>query len=420
MATVNAVVLKHHKKENGTWNVKISISHQSKTTYIDTTSFIDKSYLDSKGKLKKAYIDKFFSARLNDYRNSISDLGAKTEHMSCVDIKEYLKAYESRGIVIDFFKELEYIIEGYKDDDKNWKASIYKVLLTHLKDFIKKPTLNINDVTPSFLYLFEQFLRKDKTRIRISNTGIKRTEFLKGITSNGVINYMASFSNCISILEKKYNNPMIHHMPVLNPFKYYKSPKATLRKKRNLDIDRVVQIFKFKPKGFIENMCKDLFVLSFYLCGMNQKDMYVYLTDPTLKDKLEYGRSKIKNKRSDGGLTNVGIPNQIRWIIEKYSGVIQSRYCSNLYLNQSLSRGWKSISEKLEFKVTMYYARHTFARLARSSCKFPKDDVSFALNHKFGLNITDVYTEPDWSVVHMVQSGVIKYIEEAIDRDIEE
>lgn len=416
MATVNAVVLKHHKKENGTWNVKISISHQSKTTYIDTPSFIDKSYLDSKGKLKKTYIDKFLATRLSDYRDAISDLGAKTEYMSCVDIKEYLKASESRGIVIDFFNELEYIIEGYRDDNKSWKASIYKVLLTHLRDFTKSPALNISDVTPSFLYLFEQFLRKDKIRIRISTAGNKRTEILKGISSNGVINYMASFSNCISILERKYNNPMVQHLPVLNPFKYYKSPKETLRKKRNLDVDRILQIFEFEPKGFVENMCKDLFVLSFYLCGMNSKDMYVYLTDPELKNNLEYARSKIKNKRSDGGITNVEIPEQVRWIIEKYSGVIQSRYRSNLYLNQSLSRGWKSISDQLEFKITMYYARHTFAKFARSACKFQKDEVSFALNHKFGIDVTDAYADPDWSVVHKVQSGVITYIEDQINK----
>ncbi len=416
MATVNAVVLKHHKKEDGTWNVKISVNHRSQARYIDTSSYVNKTYLDSKGKLKKTYIEKFFASRLSKYRDAISDLGAQITHMSCADLKEYLIRLGEGAKVIDLFDEIGLIIDGYKSEGKLNKASIYKVLLNHLKDFMKANVLNVADVTPAFLYAFEEFLRKDKTRIIVSPTGKKRIAVLEGIATNGIINYMDNLSNCISILERKYNNPMIQYTPVLNPFQYYKAPKPTKRQKRNLEVSRLVEIFQVEAFGFIENMSKDLFILSFYLNGMNPKDMYVYLTDPDLSGQLEYARSKVKAKRSDGGVTNVVIYEQVRWIIKKYSGVIQSRYSNNLYFNQALGRGWKAISERLGFKVTMYYARHSFGNIARKICKFSKDDVSFALNHKYGIDVTDVYVEPDWDVVHKVQAEVIKVVEDALDK----
>ena len=418
MATVNAVVLKHHKKQDGTWNVKICVNHKSKPRYIETASFVDRSQLDSKGRLKKIYIDKRFSSLLTEYRERISLLGNRVDQMTSNDLREFLIHSNVSSGQIDFFKELEDKVIRLKNEGKVSQSYIFKSLLNHLKSFVGKESFDPNDITVKFLTNFEDFLKKGKVfQVKTRSGSLKKPFISEGVSTNGIINYMSYFKSFFNKLRKKYNDPGCDTFPIpSNPFEYYELPKPTPRKKRNLPLRNLAIIAKYKPIGFMEEISRDLFMLSFYLCGMNPKDMFVYLNTPTVGKTLEYGRSKIKNSRRDGGITNVLINEEAMMIIQKYGGDIQKRYNNHLGLNRVLYKGWKSISEKIGFKCTMYYARHSFGNIARQICKFSKDDVSFALNHKFGSDITDVYIEPDWSVVHKVQMKVIEEFRKELDR----
>jgi hypothetical protein len=40
MATISAKVFKHHKKADGTYNVKICIYHKKERVYIDTVHYV--------------------------------------------------------------------------------------------------------------------------------------------------------------------------------------------------------------------------------------------------------------------------------------------------------------------------------------------------------------------------------------------
>jgi hypothetical protein len=52
MATVSAKVFEHHKKVDGTWNVKIIIYHKDERKFIDTTHFVSKKGWCNYGKLQ--------------------------------------------------------------------------------------------------------------------------------------------------------------------------------------------------------------------------------------------------------------------------------------------------------------------------------------------------------------------------------
>ena len=45
MATVSAKVFEHHKKADGTYNVKICVQHKRLRKYLDTTHFVVKKQL---------------------------------------------------------------------------------------------------------------------------------------------------------------------------------------------------------------------------------------------------------------------------------------------------------------------------------------------------------------------------------------
>ena len=58
--------------------------------------------------------------------------------------------------------------------------------------------------------------------------------------------------------------------------------------------------------------------------------------------------------------------------------------------------------------VTFYWARHTFATVARNDCRVSKDDVALALNHvDEGNRVTDIYIAKDWRIVDEVQEKVL-------------
>lgn len=80
-------------------------------------------------------------------------------------------------------------------------------------------------------------------------------------------------------------------------------------------------------------------------------------------------------------------------------------------VNNHLDKIGKSI--ELEQKLTTYYARHSFATIARNDCRLPKDDVAMALNHvDQSTKVTDIYIKPDWSIIDNVQRAVIDKLNE--------
>ena len=55
----------------------------------------------------------------------------------------------------------------------------------------------------------------------------------------------------------------------------------------------------------------------------------------------------------------------------------------------------------------MYWARHSFANIARNKCGISKDDIGEALNHvNEDHKTTDIYLDRDLSIVDMVQEQV--------------
>lgn len=75
MATVGIKIHKHHKKADGTYNVKIRVAHKGEKRYIDTPHYVVDKQLTAKSTLKDATLRKILNQTLDDYRITISNLG---------------------------------------------------------------------------------------------------------------------------------------------------------------------------------------------------------------------------------------------------------------------------------------------------------------------------------------------------------
>lgn len=108
MASISATILKHHKKQNGTWAVKYRITHQGKSVYLDTNFVAKKEDLDTKLRLKKIFIDRYLSIELNKLRDKVNSLGVRLALMSVANVKTFLTKAEQGPL--DFFEySLEYL-----------------------------------------------------------------------------------------------------------------------------------------------------------------------------------------------------------------------------------------------------------------------------------------------------------------------
>jgi integrase len=82
--------------------------------------------------------------------------------------------------------------------------------------------------------------------------------------------------------------------------------------------------------------------------------------------------------------------------------------------NRAVGKGLKVIAEALGLEsLTSYYARHSFATIARNDCGFSLEDVAEAMNHSVGkYKITDIYIKKTWDRVDRIQAAVLEKIKE--------
>ncbi len=101
-------------------------------------------------------------------------------------------------------------------------------------------------------------------------------------------------------------------------------------------------------------------------------------------------------------------------------GKLSKRFSSHVGLSTALSTGMRRIqkNEKIP-EVTYYWARHTFATVARNTCRKSKDDIALALNHvDEGRKTTDIYIEKDWKIVDEVQEAVIELLRDKKEKKV--
>ena len=92
MATFGIRVFKHHEKKDGTFNVKIRITQERRSAYIDTSHFVTAKMLSKNYEVKDTFILKDLYGTLSDYREAVSRLGSKVNYMDADDIKAFWKS----------------------------------------------------------------------------------------------------------------------------------------------------------------------------------------------------------------------------------------------------------------------------------------------------------------------------------------
>jgi integrase len=203
------------------------------------------------------------------------------------------------------------------------------------------------------------------------------------------------------------------------PFRQYRiKTKKTIH--RNIDIEDLRKLLRYD--GTIsENKARDMFLLSFYLRGINFKDL-LYLTKKNIyNNRIYYSRSKTKTE------INVYIEPEAQALFDKYAGKKYLLYFMEVKeaeirkretqrksephsdIVNSTTKRLKAIFRKLDINVNVgtYFARHTWATLARKFGDY--DIVQQGLGHSDG-RVTAIYIKYDDEVIDETNRDVIDYL----------
>lgn len=412
MATVSAKVFEHHKKADGTYNVKICVHHNNQRKYIDTVHYLVKKQLTTKMKIKDIFINDLIDEQLKGYRKVISELGEKLNFFNAESLKDYLR---DKDADVDFIKFCSEHIAQSEKDGKKGTAHNHRVVRNSLVDYFKRDAVSITEINSNMLLSYERYLRSERTLVLPSGQkNITKQTRSKGLADSGLYNHMRDLRTLFNAARNLYNNEDLGIYRVKHyPFKKYKIGSAPLTKKRNNTLEQITAIRDCvtTPNSRAE-MAKDLYMLSFYLCGMNAVDFY-HLTKGNIRNcRIDYNRSKTVDQRKDDAFISIKIIDEARPLLEKYLEKLSVRYVNSNGLNKALAMGMKQLRKitGLE-KLTLYWARHSFATIARNSCRMSRDDVAQALNHVDSEHTTtDIYIEKDWRIVDEVQIKVVSLL----------
>ncbi|MCT1525652.1 site-specific integrase [Sphingobacterium hotanense] len=407
--TVKSKVFAHHRKSDGSYNIKICLLHEGKRKYIDTTHFVVKKQLTNDYKIKDPFIADQVEIQLREYRKEISKLGEKLIYFTADSLADHLL---NKNEDINFIKFCDQHIEKLKSEGRDGTAATHRVIRNSLVDYFKRESFSINEIHSDMLVSYEKYLRSERKLIRFNQLGNPTHSIKKGLSDSGLYNHMRDLRTLFNAAKEKYNNEDIGIYRVKHyPFKKYKVGTPPLTRKRNNTLEEVLKIRDcITQLDSRAELARDLYMLSFYLCGINAVDLY-HLTDKNIKNgRINYNRSKTEKKRKDNAFISIKIPKVATSLLEKYVGLLSSRYATTSCLNWALCKGMEQLRTITGIGgITLYWARHTFATVARNKCRISKDDIALALNHvDSGNKTTDIYIEKDWKIIDDVQRKVIK------------
>ncbi len=240
--------------DNSKFNVKIRIIYKRKVLYVKTNYYcFKKDFVVKSGKLKKSFpnymfVNETLSEQILEMERKFNRLGNKVNDMDIKSLKTFLTNKYAGDP--DFFDYCSKKIENYTSSGRKSYAGSHTTTSNLLKEYTGKKVLNFSNITYTFLNEFEQHLLDSGTR------------------KNAVGVYMR---NIRSLFNQAINEDLIEYN--MYPFRKYKIPKEQTSK-RNLSVKTIRVIKGIKLKDNLEIVARDVFMLTFYLIGINLKDLY--------------------------------------------------------------------------------------------------------------------------------------------------
>lgn len=367
MATVK-IVLRDKESKDGTFPLAIRITKDRRSSFIHIGKSIRKEDWDaSEHKVKKSHpnhirLNNFLLKKLSDASNVSLELETIKTEVSSQAVK--LKIKPSRGTT--FIPQANLYLENLKQSGRYNQYTADKPRVAHFKEFLGGGDIVFSDITISLLERFKVYLKKPdpETGKRMSDRTI----------TNHIVMVRSVFSQAIKaeIVDRKYYPFGKGKLAI----KFPESIKIGLSPKEVEQIEKV----ELDTDSF-ENHARNLWLFSFYLAGMRVSDVLRLRWDDIQNDRLHYAMGK----NAKGG--SLKIPDKALKILAQYKGkknektelifpdlkkledvndnfIIQRTIAFTASRVDKYLRLHVAPAAKIEKKLTMHIARHTFGNIS--------------------------------------------------------
>lgn len=407
MTTFKSIILPHHRREDGTYNVKIRVTHNRKVKYIRTPHYVSpadvsKRKKNGKEELKirnQAIIDMMDGIILG-YRKRMLSEGASIESWSIERLVEFLKN-DTSYFTLDFIAYGRRYADSVIKSGRESTGRLYHNAINSLVRFVGRETLDVMEITTNFLNAFERYLRQEPKQKVTYGKAVELKELKSDRT---ILMCMQHIKVIYEAAKYEYNDEDNGIINIPNsPFSRYKMPKVAPSAHRVLTVEQVQKIIDhpYSGKDTMEDMSKDVFVLSFALMGINTADLYE--VDSLDGDILVYSRKKTRGRRADHATMKVRIEPEIKGLLAKYKGNgrlfrFGERYKNHASFNRAVNDGLDKVGKAIGVPdLTFYYARHTMASICANVLGIEIARVDEMLNHSDPkLSLARVYIEKDF------------------------
>ncbi len=432
----------YQSKTDKLFPVRIRVTHNRETAFLPTKFRLPADKITKeKHTIKPCTARTEVEAEVNALQKYVEQMGRKIDNYSARELADHLEKFlEIRAGVckdyIDFIEYGEKLAEKMIADGQVGQGQKYLLTLRTIQKFTGSDTLNIADITSRWLRQFEEWLLSKPSAANKKNADPKN---LKTVTTTGVALYMRAIRAMFNKARDEFNDEDRGEIVISHyPFNKYKIPAEATPEKRALPVDTIRAIRDYIPAGkrgdIRATLARDVFMLSFYLMGMNLVDLCDCAKieknetkvggKKVITKRLNYNRSKTRDKRDDNAEISVLLVPEVDALLEAYADPTGQRvfnfhtlYASVYNFTRAVNKGLQIITQSDNIKekhITLYAARHSFATIARNDCGASVEEVAACLNHSIpGFKVTDKYLKRDWSQIDNVQRRVLDLLAKA-------
>lgn len=401
MVTSGLYLEKRFPRKDGTCIVKIRIIKDRKVSYVSTSLYCLPEEWENNRVMKSAANSMQKNALLNKWMSEIdgflmeNERRGELERMTLVEIVSVVErivrgesATERKQSLCDVLDEM---IErrNYKSNTRDLYIGTREKVQAYSRD------VKLSEVTTRWLEGFQSWMIADG--LRVNSIGIHMRNL------RAVFNFA---------LDEEYTTNY--------PFRKFKIKKEETEK-RCLSVEQLRTLRDYKVEEHQE-VYRDMFMLMFYMVGVNAIDLFHAKKEQMQEDRLVYRREKT------GTLYSIKVQPEAMEIIDKYRGEgeyllnVMDRYKNykdflhrmNMNLREigevkRVGRGGKKERVPMFADISSYWSRHTWATIA-AEIDIPIEVISHALGHKIGSDVTSIYVKFNRMKVDEANRKVIDYI----------
>ena len=398
--TFRPVVYAHHKRKDGTYNVKINVYFNGKERRLPTTIYCDKNDLTRTHHIKSQDILNKCHVLIRKMYDAVADISTFDLESKDVDwLVSRIKAkLTANNFHLDFFQFAETFLQGKHIGT----CRTYQTALNAFARFLGKNTIDINDITKRLIldFVATQEKQPKMVKARGNDAIIKTRDDKKKKKGVSTALYVSKLGTIFKAAKQKYNDNdedivLIPRAPFDNI--YIETAQTTGQKPAPVAVVQALIAEEVnKLNGY--RVAIDAMVVSFGLMGINMADLYD--AQPPKDGIFYYRRSKTRERRPDGAEMQVVVPQELQPYLERLGAGTSKEYWLPRLREKCLQKD--NIATRINYHIgkwceahkverfSTYAIRKAWATLARSTGA-DKSLVDECIGHTGGFDLTDIY-----------------------------